>query len=67
MAIKYLRLKDNKALVTCLSSDTKPTAVAGYILIEEDTGDVFYESASAWVKNTTGGGGSAWGSFYSII
>ena len=60
--IKYLRLKDNKALVTCLSSDTKPTAVTGYILIEEDTGDVFYESAAAWVKNTTGGGGSAWGS-----
>lgn len=60
--IKYLRLKDNKALITCLSSDTKPTAVTGHILIEEDTGDVFYESAAAWVKNTTGGGGSAWGS-----
>ena len=37
--IKYLRLKDNKALVTCLSSDTKPTAVttckAGFTLVIE--------------------------------
>lgn len=62
MAVKYLRLKDNKALITCLSGDTKPTATTGYLLIEEDTGDVFYVSASAWVKNVTGGGGSAWGS-----
>ena len=59
MAVSYLRLKNNRAIVFCLNSDTKPTAVADYLLFEVDTGNEFYVSASAWVLKT--GGGAAWG------
>ena len=48
MAISYLRLKNNSALVFCLSSDTKPSAVNGYLLHETDTGNTFYVSESTW-------------------
>ncbi len=57
MAISYLRLKNNSALLFCLSSDVKPTASAGFLLHETDTGKTFYVSASAW-QEVSGGGGS---------
>lgn len=36
---------------SCMSTDTKPTWCAvGSIMVEVDTGDVYFYSGAAWVK-----------------
>lgn len=56
MAVKYNKLKGNRALITCLSSDAKPIATEGFLLIEEDTADIYYVVTGAWVLKSGGGG-----------
>jgi len=50
MAISYHRLKNNYYVVYCLSSDEKPTASVGGLLIEIDTFKLFYVVADEWVE-----------------
>lgn len=66
MSISYYPSSSGKAIITCLSSDTKPTAPNGCILIEEDTGKIFLRTAGAWVEKynqyyATSGGAAGMG------
>ena len=53
MAISFHPKAAGEALITGLSTDTKPASpVAGWIFLETDTGKIYNVSGGAWVKLT---------------
>lgn len=64
MAVQFFTQRDGGGcLVTCLSTDTKPSYGTNdtWLLLETDTGARFKRQGSAWVNAETGGA-SSWGS-----
>lgn len=58
--VTYYVCKAGTAIITCLSGDTKPTSDADFVLIETDTGTVFFsDGAGGW--DPVSGGVAAWG------
>ena len=47
---------DLQVLVTCLSTDVKPTAVNGAVLLETDTGNFYYSLNGSWTQLASGVG-----------
>ncbi len=58
MPLTVLASISGQAILACLSTDTKPTAQDGFVLIEIDTGLVYKNVAGTW---TAVGGDVEWG------
>jgi hypothetical protein len=64
MAVSYLNAggkTGGKGLVLCLSGDTKPAALAGWTLIETDTGNQFVVVTGEWSAASAGGSSNTGG------
>lgn len=59
MAVNYFVSRPGAAIVTCLSSDTKPTSDPDLTLLETDTGTVFKDAAGTWTATTVVPAGSS--------